>query len=408
MSETEILDQNNIGLAWPLAGVALVWAYLGTVVASLSSAPSTSGLVAGAVAAAALLYLLTSRTHVDLGYLPVGFAGLALFALGLRLAPDPAPFLFGTVFCGTLACLPSMVLAQLRAAPKLPGWLAKLGASLACLGAVASIVVARGRVAEWPPLDLTSLIAIPLFAALACFSFWNLICHVLLLAGRFVIHLVYRITYEGLEKVPTSGGFLACSNHVSYIDWLIMGIALQRPYRIVGDHAYVSGWFRSFFVGGGGIPIASAREDAALLREGFRRISEALNQGHAVGLHPEGFMTRTGHLQKIRPGIERMVASALVPVVPVFIDGMWGSFLSRKYGRKLGKGDWTFRRRVLVRFGAPIPPEGFTKELLEESLVEAGATRESDLGLESRTKPLATQVSADALGSGDAEDPGAT
>ncbi len=389
MSETEILDQNNLKLTWPLAGLALVWAYLGAVVASLTSAPYLYGLVAGAAAAATLLYLITSRTRVDLGYVPVGFAGLALFALGLRLAEDPAPFLCGTVFCGALTTLPIAVLAQVRAAPRVPGWVANLTAGLACLGVIAAIFVLRGRVSEWPPLPLTSLIAIPLFALLACYSFWNLICHVLLLAGRFVIHLVYRITYEGLEKVPKTGGFLACSNHVSYIDWLIMGVALERPYRIVGDHAYVSGWFRSFFVGGGGIPIASAREDAALLREGLRRVSEALQQGHAVGLHPEGFMTRTGHLQKIRPGVELMVASAKVAVVPVFIDGMWGSFLSRKYGRRLGKGDWTFRRRVLVRFGAPIPPEGFTKELLEQSLVDAGATRESDLGLESRPKQRA-------------------
>ena len=406
MSETEILDQNNLELAWPLAGLALVWAYLGATVGALASAPYLYGLVAGAVATATLLYLITSRTSVDLGYVPVGFAGLALFALGLRLAGGPGPFLFGTVFCGALTTLPLAVLAQSRAIPKLPGWLATLGAGLACLGVVAALFVLRGRVQEWPALSLTSLIGVPLFAALACFSFWNLICHVLLLAGRLVIHLVYRITYEGLEKVPKTGGFLACSNHVSYIDWLIMGVALERPYRIVGDHAYVSGWFRSFFVGGGGIPIASAREDPALLREGLRRIAEALKQGHAVGLHPEGFMTRTGHLQKIRPGVELMVASASVAVVPVFIDGMWGSFLSRKYGRKLGKGDWTFRRRVLVRFGAPIPPEGFTKELLEQRLVEIGATRESDLGLESRPKRVApAKQAAEPPASGDAKSP---
>lgn len=410
-TETEILDQDNIGLGWPLAGLALTWTYLGALVAAVASAPYVPGLVAGAVAAAAILYLLTSRTHVDLGYVPVGFAGLALFALGLRLAPEAPSLLFGAslfgaVLCGALAGLPLAVLAQLRAAPKLPGWLASLSAGLACLGAVAALALARGGLRDWPPLALISLIGVPLFAALACYSFWNLICHTLLLAGRLVIHLVYRVSYEGLERVPTTGGFLACSNHVSYIDWLIMGVALERPYRIVGDHAYVSGWFRPFFVGGGGIPIASGREDPALLREGFRRISEALERGHAVGLHPEGFMTRSGHLQKIRPGIERMVASASVAVVPVFIDGMWGSFLSRRYGRKLGKGDWTFRRRVRVRFGEPIPPEGFSKEVLEQRLVDAGATRESDLGLDSRAMSAAPakQAAPDAA-SGESENP---
>lgn len=385
MSEAEILDQDNIGLGWPWAGVALVLIYLGALVASLESPPL--GLVVGAVAAAAIVYQLTSRTDVDLGYIPVGSAGLAVLSAGLHFADEPAVFLFGTVFCGTLACLPAAILGQKRAAPGVPGWVANLGGGLICLCGIAALLVTRGRLVDWPPLSTISLVGIPLFAALACYSFSQLISHVFMLVGRFVLRVVYRITFEGVEKIPAEGGFLTCSNHVSYIDWLIIGIALQRPYRMVGDHVYVSdGLLRWVFLGAGGIPIASAREDEALLKEGFRKISEALAQGHAVGLHPEGYMTRTGYLQPIRPGVERIVAQSSVSVVPAFIDGMYGSLLSRKYGRSLGKADWSFRRRVSVRFGEPISPEGFSKELLEEKLVEAGAIRESDLGLESRSK----------------------
>lgn len=386
VEESEILDQANLRLGWPVLGVALVWIYLGVVVASLGDA--SLGLVVGAVLAAAALYQLTARTAVDLGYVPVSAGGLALFAVGLYFAVAPGFFLFGTVFWGSLFCLPLASLAQARAVPKIPGWVANLGAGLACLALIAGVFVAREGLAEWPELSLISLIGIPLFAALSAFSFYHLIGHVLLLLGRLVVHVVYRITYEGVGQVPAEGGYLACSNHVSYIDWLLMGVALERPFRIVGDHTYVSGGFRWFFVRGGGIPIASARESKEILAEGLRMISVALAQGHVVGLHPEGYMTRTGHLQPIRPGVELIVERSEVPVVAVFIDGMYGSLLSRKYGRSLGKADWSFRRRVLVRFGTPLEPDGFTKELLEENLVELGAVRESDLGLESRSKQL--------------------
>ena len=196
---------------------------------------------------------------------------------------------------------------------------------------------------------------------------------------------------EGLDQVPQDSGFLACSNHVSYIDWLLMGAPLKNPYRFVGDHSYIPDRLRWFFLGVGTIPIASAKEDKNVLKDGLLSISENLIEGHAVGFHPEAYMTRTGYLQPIRRGVELIVADSKAPVVPVYIEGMWGSFFSRKYGRKMGKGEWSFRRKVHLKFGKPIGHENFTKELLEQKLVDLGATREADMGLNSREVALQSE-----------------
>lgn len=392
MTNSKILDSTNLRFAWPALAVALAWTYLGCLAASLEDV--SLPLVAGALAGAGLVYQLTTRTPVDLGYVSVGAAGASLSALGLWLAPEPQPFLLLTLGCGALSCLPFAILGQVRVAPQVPGWLANALSGLACFSLVAAIVAARDALGDLPLASLAPLGA-ALFAALSALAGYHLLGHVILLVGRAFVRVVYRVRFEGVEQVPAAGAFLACSNHVSYIDWLLMGVALPRPFRIVGDHAYVGGWFQGFFRRGGGITIASARENPQLLAEALEHISAALERGHGVGLHPEGYMTRTGYLQPIRPGVELILARSPVPVVPVFIDGMYGSFLSRKFRFSLATAEWTFRRRVLVRFGAPIPPEGFSKELLEEQLVEIGATRESDLGLESRSQHVQPQMATE-------------
>ena len=157
---------------------------------------------------------------------------------------------------------------------------------------------------------------------------------------------------------------LVC-NHVSYVDAVVIAPACRRPVRFVMDHRIfatpVLGFiFRTMRT----IPIAPAKEDAALKERAFAQVREALANGEVVGIFPEGRLTDSGELKPFRPGIERIVAETPVPVVPLALQGLWGSFFSRfSKGRAMRNLRGMFSRIALVA-GPPIAPERVDNESL--------------------------------------------
>ncbi|MGB5809728.1 MAG: 1-acyl-sn-glycerol-3-phosphate acyltransferase, partial [Polyangiales bacterium] len=122
------------------------------------------------------------------------------------------------------------------------------------------------------------------------------------------------------------------------------------------------------------IPIASGRENPHAVAHAFDRIAEELEEGNVVCLFPEGQLTHDGHLGPLKPGIERVVARTPVSVIPVRLDGLWGSYFSRKDGQALRK---PFRRvwsRVTLTIGRPLSSEEVTVERLLPAL--GGSTRD--------------------------------
>ncbi|MEM8607986.1 MAG: MFS transporter [Myxococcota bacterium] len=184
-----------------------------------------------------------------------------------------------------------------------------------------------------------------------------------------VAKVMYRIRVVGEENLPDDGPAVLVANHVTYVDWLILSSAYQRPLRFVMHQQFLKlplvGWaFRDAKV----IPIASARENAHAVAHAMDRIAEELEEGNVVCLFPEGELTQDGELGALKPGIEKVVARTPVPVIPVRLDGMWGSYFSRKDGAALRK---PFRRiwsRVTLTIGAPIAPEEATVEALRPLL----------------------------------------
>ena len=110
------------------------------------------------------------------------------------------------------------------------------------------------------------------------------------------------------------------------------------------------------------IPISPARENAQVVRDAFDRIAAELEAGELVCIFPEGSLTTDGQLRPFRPGVERIVRRTPVPVVPMALVGMWGSFFSRQGGKALRR---PFRRvwsRVQLVIGPPLPPEEVSAE----------------------------------------------
>lgn len=191
-------------------------------------------------------------------------------------------------------------------------------------------------------------------------------------------HVFYRVRVTGLEKVPANGPAILVCNHVTFVDWLFIAGAVKRPVRFVMDYSYIPKpkLLRHLFIEHAKvIPIAQAKENPALLQKALDKIAAELQAGEVVCIFPEGRLTRDGELSKFRPGVEKILSATPVPVVPMALQGLWGSMFSWKDGKAIYKAPRKLWSRIGLTIGAAIPPERATAEELQ-SLV-AGLRGES-------------------------------
>jgi 1-acyl-sn-glycerol-3-phosphate acyltransferase len=185
-----------------------------------------------------------------------------------------------------------------------------------------------------------------------------------------LVHTIYRVHKEGLDRIPTKGGCVIICNHVSYVDAIIIAACVRRPVRFVMDHRIfriplLNFLFRTMRT----IPIAPAKEDAGMKERAFEEAAKALRAGDVVGIFPEGKLTETGELNIFRPGLQRILEQAPVPVVPLALRGLWGSFFSRSHqGKAMRRWRGMFSRIALVA-GTPFSPELATPEALRKSVL---------------------------------------
>lgn len=186
-----------------------------------------------------------------------------------------------------------------------------------------------------------------------------------------LIHTFYRLEKKGLENIPEEGPAVLVCNHVSFVDPLVILAASPRPIRFVMDHHIFKTPVVSFvFRTGKAIPIASAKEDEALLNAAYDRVAEALAAGELVAIFPEGRITDTGDLYPFKGGIKRIIERTPVPVVPLALKGLFGSFFSRHGGRAMSR---PFRRGVFSHIAleaAPaVPAAAVTPESLQAQVL---------------------------------------
>ena len=172
-----------------------------------------------------------------------------------------------------------------------------------------------------------------------------------------LVNLMYRIKVRGLENIPETGPVLLVSNHVSFMDALVIGGSVRRPVRFVMDHSIFRIPILGFiFRTARAIPIAPAREDPDALQKAFDRIDAELADGEVVCIFPEGKLTRDGEMNEFKRGVEKILERRPVPVIPMALRGLWGSFFSRRGGKaamtQLPNRFWS---RIEVVVTAPVP-----------------------------------------------------
>jgi len=185
-----------------------------------------------------------------------------------------------------------------------------------------------------------------------------------------LIHSMYRVDKRGLEQIPEQGACVIVCNHVSYVDAIVIAACVRRPVRFVMDHRIFALPLLSFiFRTMRAIPIAPAKEDPALKERAFAEAAAALKAGEIVCIFPEGKITDTGDLNPFRPGLQRILEQAPVPVVPMALRGLWGSFFSRSYrGMAMRRLRGMFSKIALVA-GVPLAPQQATPERLQETVL---------------------------------------
>jgi 1-acyl-sn-glycerol-3-phosphate acyltransferase len=320
-----------------------------------------------------------SGHKVEIGLVPFGSIGLTLFALDLWLAtrtmhatglagiaefvqqPGHLRVLADLVLIGLFGgfyIVPLYALVQQRSEPAYRSriiaannilnaifMVASAGLAIALLGAGLSI----------PYLFLTTAI---LNAVVALFIYKLVPEFLMRFLAWILIHTMYRVKKEGLDNVPASGPCVVVCNHVSYVDAIVIAACVRRPIRFVMDHRIfrnpLLNWlFRTMQA----IPVASSREDARLKEQAFETAAAALRNGEVVGIFPEGTLTPDGEMGAFRPGVERIVKETPVPVVPMALRGLWGSFFSRAAdGKAMHRWRGMFSRIGIVA-APPVPAD---------------------------------------------------
>lgn len=180
------------------------------------------------------------------------------------------------------------------------------------------------------------------------------------------INLFYRIRATGLENIPDKGPALVVCNHVSFMDPILLGGSVRRPMRFVMYYKiFQIPLLRFLFQHAKAIPIASAREDEQLMNDAFDKVDEELAAGNVVCIFPEGGITPDGEVQRFRPGVEKIIARRPVPVVPVALGRLWGSWFSRQKSGGIRKIPGRLFAKVPMTVGKPVPAKEASAEKLE-------------------------------------------
>ena len=181
------------------------------------------------------------------------------------------------------------------------------------------------------------------------------------------MRLIYRITPVGLERLPP-GGFLLLPNHISFVDALILLVACPRPIRFIIDQEYYENRFlHPVLRAVGCIPITARRA-----KDAMRLAAERIREGEIVCLFPEGQLSRSGTLLRLRRGYEVIARQAEEPVVPVWLDQLWGSIFSYQGRRFFTKWPRHFPYPATVEFGQPLSPNDADIATVREELLKLG------------------------------------
>ena len=340
-----------------------------------------------------LLCEVLSKRHVEIGLVPLGAIGMSVFAVDLYFAARGLPpsaslglrefmalpahwrvmadLALLSLFAG-LYSVPMYALIQLRSQPSHRARIIAANNILNALFMIVSSIGVGALLAANFSIPQVFLITGLLNAVVAFYIFMLVPEYLLRFVAFMVTRLVYRFKVRGDEHIPVTGAALLVCNHVSFIDAVLLMAASPRPIRFIMDHRIfampVLGWF---FKLAKAIPIASQREDPATYEQAFVRARQVLRDGDLLCIFPEGALTRDGELGEFKGGVMKLLETDPVPVIPLALQNLWGSYFSRVDGAAMRK---PFRRGLFSTVGlvagAAVAPGGVTPVALRDRVAQ--------------------------------------
>ena len=334
-----------------------------------------------------------SGGKIEIGLVPFGSIGLTLFAADLFFAQPPVhsgELLSIGVFLkesnswrvivdlllmgmfGGFYSVPLYALIQNRSEPQHRARIIAANNIFNAIFLILSGALAIGLLALGLTIPQIFLVT-ALLNALVAIYIYKLVPEFLM---RFIvwllIHSIYRLEKTGLEHIPDRGAAVLVCNHVSFVDALIIGGACRRPVRFVMDHNIFKVPVLNFvFRTGRTIPIASFKESPEVLERAYEEIANGLNAGDVICIFPEGKLTADGDISPFKPGISRIIERTPVPVIPMALRGLWGSFFSRFGGKAMTN---LARCKPFAKIGLavaePIAPKDVTPENLQQQVLQ--------------------------------------
>ncbi|MBE9568804.1 MAG: MFS transporter [Proteobacteria bacterium] len=341
------------------------------------------------IATGSLLCNWLSGKKIEIGLVPFGSIGLTLFGVDLYFSrPDMVPeatlgllafltadharliadvMLIG--FFGGLYIVPLMALVQQRSDQE------HMSRVIAGNNIINSLLMVLSAIIAVTVLSLGYSIAqlfllVAILNALVAIYIYSLVPEFFM---RFMvwllIHSIYHVKARGLDKIPDEGPAVLVCNHVSYVDAMVIAGCIRRPVRFVMYYKIYNMPVLNFiFRTAKTIPIAGRYEDEALLKKAFDDIDQALAEGDLVCVFPEGKLTSDGELNTFRDGIERIIQRTPVPVVPMALQGLWGSAFSRQKSNILYRLFRGFKSCVGLNIGDMMAAEDASAEMLQQKV----------------------------------------
>ncbi|NNC67109.1 MAG: MFS transporter [Gammaproteobacteria bacterium] len=334
---------------------------------------------------------LSNRT-IELGLVPVGSIGLTIFGADLFFATTThttaeligfKEFIYNQtnwrlildilllgVF-GGIYIVPLYALIQARSNPKRRSRIIAGNNILNALFIIVAGIYAIALTRAGLSIPQLFLIAAILNAVVAIYIYTLIPEFFMRFVVWILVHLVYRIKKVNLDNIPEEGAAIVACNHVSLMDALIIGGCVRRPIRFVMYHKVFNiPFLRFIFKTANAIPIAPKKEDPELLEQAYSQIASELQMGNVVGIFPEGKLTLDGEINDFKTGIERILKETPVPVVPIALEGMWGSFFSNKHGKPLSGIPRRLLAKIKITAAKPLSADQASAASLQKAVSE--------------------------------------
>ncbi len=328
------------------------------------------GIGIGSIAAGFL-----SGDHIETGLIPCGAALLGLASLGAGFAQGYAQTAFwltASGFAAGLFIVPLNAFLQEAAEAKEKGRLLATNGFLNSIG----ILIASGVLyLLHEVLHLTPSMILVVIGLLTLAATVYIACVIPAAFVRFVVwsisKIFFRLEVVGAENIPADGGALIISNHVSYADAILLSCATQRGISfLMWQPLYENPWLKPVCKLFDTIPLSQGSAKEAL--RPLRQARQVIGKGGLVGIFPEGKLTPTSHLLPFQRGVEVILRGAEeTPVIPVYLDGLWGHALSLK-GGKVFASKWTLRHQVTITVDKPFQGSA-TAEQMHQQVMELGS-----------------------------------